>query len=172
MKREMKRDPFDLKDLLSSLNEHEYKDKLKKDICKLEERSIEIWNVERRLFLRIQKEFTMKNGFTRMEYGILKLKIHIYQEEKKSFRNKYKKILEYLQTWDHPKEKYYIMEMDVRKMGRNIQKMKDFQEWVIEMMDTKKIEREMKKMNLIPIVLEKNISEEKMYISSSESEKE
>ncbi len=144
----MGKDPFDLKELLSSLDEHEFKDKLRKNVSELEEKKIEIINGERKLFLRIHKEFTMKNGFTKIEHGILKLKMHIYQEEKKSFRMKYQKIFHFLQTWDHSKEKYYIMEMELRKMKRNIQKMKDFHEWIEEIIDRKKVEQEFKKINI------------------------
>ncbi len=157
----MKKDPFDLSKLLDSLNESEYKEKLKKDMLKLEERSIELIRVERGLFPKIQKDFIVKNGFTKMDYGILKLKMHMYHEEKKDFRMKYQKVNTFLSTSDHSKEQFYLMDMYVRKMGRNLQKMKDFHEWVEEMIETKKMEREMKKLSM---------KKESFYISSPEND--
>ena len=143
----MKGDPFNLSKLLDSLNESEYKERLQKEMIKLEEKSIDIIRDERNIFQRIHKDFIVKNGFTKMEYGILKLKMHIYHEEKREFRIKYQKVEKFIKTMDHPKDQYYIMEMLIRKMGRNVQKMKDFQEWVDDIMDTKKMEREMKRLS-------------------------
>jgi hypothetical protein len=160
----MKKDSFDFKNMLSSLNEFEYKEKIKKEVSVIEERSYEWIRAERKLFLRIRQEFTSKNGFTKMEYGILKLKMHIYQEEKKEYRSKYQHIQTFLETSDHEKDQFYKMEMYMRKMGRCMQKIRDFHEWVEEMIDTKKIEREMKKLH----VQKKN----SMYVSPPESDRE
>ncbi len=144
----MKGDPFDLSKLLHSLNESEYKDRLKKEMIKLEEKSIEIIREERKILQKIHKDFIAKNGFTKMEFGIMKLKMHMYYEEKREFRIKYQKVEKFLMTSDHPNDQYYIMEMLIRKMGRNVQKMKDFHEWVEDMIEQKRIDREMKRLSL------------------------
>lgn len=144
----MKRDPFDLSKLFDSLNESEYKDRLKKEMLKLEERSIEIIREERKIIQKIHKDFIAKNGFTKMEFGIMKLKMHMYYEEKREFRVKYQKVDKFLITSDHPNDQYYMMEMLIRKMSRNVQKMKDFHEWVEDIIEQKRMDREMKRLSL------------------------
>ena len=168
------KNPFDLSNLLDSLNEHEYKDRLKKELLKLDNKSVELIREERPLFRRIHSDFIVKNGFTKMEYGILKLKIHMYHEEKKEFRQKHERIEKFLLSWDHPKDQFHIMEMYIRKMGRNIQKMKDFHEWVVDIMDTKKMEQNLKSLKIHkdpPIISDVKVSKEfdNMYISPASS---
>ena len=97
----------------------------------------------------------------------------MYHEEKREFRVKHQKVEKYLKTWENPKDQYYMMEMYIRKMGRNIQKMKDFHEWVIDMMDTKKMEQNMKTLRVKdpPMISELKVSKEfdHMYISPESS---
>lgn len=156
------KNPFDLSSLLDSLNEDEYKERLKKELLKLDNKSIELFREDRHLFQRIHRDFIVKNGFTKMDYGILKLKMHMYHEEKKEFRQKYQRIDKFLLSWDHPKDQFHIMEMYIRKIGRNIKKMKDFHEWVVDIMDTKKIEQTMKSLKIKepPIISNVKVSKE------------